>query len=250
MYPLPAIDIRDGRCVRLLQGDFAQETIYGDPFEQAIAFVDQGASMLHIVDLDAARSGDATNDAIIRKIADRVGVPVQVGGGVRDRERALDLLSGGIARVVIGTLAVEQSGIALDLAEEFPDQIVLGLDHRTEIINEVAYRYVAVRGWERSGGVELFALLQTLEDAPFAGVVVTDISRDGTLLGPDLEGYRDILNRTHLPVIASGGVGTVDDLVQLAQLDVGGHSLVGAIIGRALLSGAFTVAEAVVACEQ
>jgi phosphoribosylformimino-5-aminoimidazole carboxamide ribotide isomerase len=248
MYPLPAIDIRDGRCVRLLQGDFARETIYGDPFEQAIAFVDQGASMLHIVDLDAARSGEATNDAVIRRIVDRVGVPVQIGGGVRDRVRALDLLSGGVARVVIGTLAVERSDIARDLAEEFPEQIVLGLDHRTEIINEVAHRYVAVRGWERSGGIELFSLLQSLEDAPFAGVVVTDISRDGTLLGPDVDGYREILKRTHLPVIASGGVGTLEDLVHLAKIDADGRSLAGVIIGRALLSGAFTVAEAVMAC--
>jgi phosphoribosylformimino-5-aminoimidazole carboxamide ribotide isomerase len=248
MLPIPAIDIRNGRCVRLLQGDFAKETIYGDPIEQAVAFVDAGAPMLHIVDLDAARSGEATNDATVRQIIDVVGVPIQVGGGVRTRERACSLLDHGVDRVVVGTLAVEDPGSARALAEEFPSRIVVGLDHRTELIDGHRRRMVAVRGWEATGGVELARALASLAGAPFAGAVITDISRDGTLEGPDLVGYSYALSNSEIEVIASGGVGTLEDVRRLRDLTVNGRSLAGVIIGRALLSGAFDVAEVVTLC--
>lgn len=244
MLPIPAIDIRDGRCVRLLRGDFAHETIYGDPVVQALAYVEAGAPMLHVVDLDAARTGRAANDEIVSAIIEKVTVPVEFGGGVRDIDRARELLERGVARVVIGTLAVEDVDASKALAETFPERVVVGLDFRFDKTR----RLVAIRGWEESGEVELDDALRALEGAPFAGAVITDISRDGTLAGPDLEGYRHLLDLTGLPVIASGGVGMIDDLVALRELKVNGRHLEGVIIGRALLDGSFSVAEAVAAC--
>lgn len=234
--------------MRLLQGDFANETVFGDPVAQAVAFVDQGAPMLHIVDLDAARSGESANDDVVREIIKVSSVPVQVGGGVRDRMRARSLLECGASRVVIGTLAVEDPKDACSLADEFPGQIVVGLDFRSEVIDGTSRRIVAIRGWESSGGVELKAALDLLASASFAATVVTDISRDGTLAGPDLDGYRYALSVTKLDVIASGGVGVLEDLVALRDLHMEGRSISGVIIGRALLSGAFSVAEAVATC--
>lgn len=248
MLPIPAIDIRDGRCVRLLRGDFSLETVYGDPVEQAVAFDEQGAPMLHIVDLDAARSGEATNDRIVRQIRDAIGIPLQVGGGIRDRARAEELIKGGVDRVVIGTLAVEDPATARELAEAFPLQVVVGLDHRSETDGNVTRRLVAVRGWEHSLGVELKEALDALAGPPFAGVVITDISKDGTLEGPDLDGYRYALGATELDIIASGGVGSLADLEALSSIEVNGRSLAGVIVGRALLMGTFNIEEAVAAC--
>ena len=248
MIPIPAIDLLEGRCVRLLRGDFSNETVYGDPVEQAHLYAADGAPMLHVVDLDAARSGTAANDVIVREIIERVDLPIQVGGGVRTAARAEWLLAFGARRVVVGTLAVEDPRAACALAERFPGQIVVGLDHRTELIDGIATRLVATRGWETSAGVELAKALSLLEGAPFAGTVITDISRDGTLTGPDLDGCRYALGSTSLEIIASGGVGTIADLVALRDLEVDGRSVAGVVIGRALLSGAFTVADAVAAC--
>jgi phosphoribosylformimino-5-aminoimidazole carboxamide ribotide isomerase len=248
VIPIPAIDIRDGRCVRLLQGDFSAETVYGDPLEVARGFAAAGAELLHVVDLDAARRGEPVNDALIAALTAAVDVPVQVGGGVRSRDRATALFAAGVARVVLGTAAVEDPGFATELATSYPGAVVVGLDHRVVELDGVARRVVAVRGWEESGGVELTAALAALGDAPVAGVVVTDITRDGMMSGPDLFGYRELLGLTALPLIASGGIGSPSDLTALAALESGGRSLVGAIVGRALVSGAMSFAEAVDAC--
>lgn len=248
MIPIPAIDIRDGRCVRLLRGDFAAETIFGDPVTQAMFFMEQGAAMLHIVDLDAARTGEPVNEAVVREIVELSTVPVQFGGGIRDAHRAEDLLGQGVARVVIGTLAVENPDAACRLAESFPGRVVVGLDHKISDASASIRRVVAVRGWETSGEVELDLALARLEGVPFAGAVITDISRDGTLLGPDIEGYSHVLSVSTLPVIASGGVGTLADLIELRAIEISGRALAGVIIGRALLAGAFSVSEAVITC--
>lgn len=248
MQVFPAVDIRDGRCVRLLRGDFSVETVYGDPVEQALAFVADGASIVHVVDLDAARSGLQSNMPIISEIIRNSSVPVQVGGGIRDASRAAKLLDEGANRVVIGTLAVEDPEGACRLATSYPGQIVVGLDHRSEVVDGRPQRVVAVRGWEDSGASELVETLQRLEGAPFAATVITDISRDGTLSGPDLDGYRYVLSRTNLDVIASGGVGSTEDLRRLRDLEVAGRRLGGVIIGRALLNGTFSVKEAIDAC--
>ncbi|HUY05816.1 MAG TPA: 1-(5-phosphoribosyl)-5-[(5-phosphoribosylamino)methylideneamino] imidazole-4-carboxamide isomerase [Acidimicrobiales bacterium] len=248
MIPIPAIDIRDGRCVRLVRGNFEDETIFGDPIEQALAFAQQGAAMVHIVDLDAARTGKPVNEGIVSEIVRRLEVPVQFGGGVRSAERAEQLLGQGVNRVVIGTLAVEDPQGACRLADRFPGQIVAGLDHQSRGPLGDTTRFVKIRGWEKSGGIELDDALGRLAAAPFAGAVITDISRDGTLLGPDVVGYSHILSVSALPIIASGGVGTLSDLDALGAIEALGRSLDGVIIGRAILSGAFSLSEAVAAC--
>lgn len=228
----PAIDLRRGRCVRLYQGDFDQETVYGDdPVAVAKAFAAAGARWVHVVDLDASRR-DGSNRALVERVAREAGLSVQTGGGVRDGS----LLGAGVQRVVLGSVAVEEPDVALDLAARHPGRVAIGLDHRDG--------EVRTRGWEDGSGRDLLALVAQFETAPIAAFVVTDISRDGVLAGPDLDGYTTLLGATATPVIASGGVGTLEHLRQLAALDVGGRRLAGAIVGKALYEGAFTVDEA------
>jgi phosphoribosylformimino-5-aminoimidazole carboxamide ribotide isomerase len=231
----PAIDLRGGRCVRLYQGDYGRETVYSDdPMEQAQAFVDAGAAWIHVVDLDAARTGQGVNRDVIDEIACAVPVPVQTGGGIRDEATAEALFEAGVARVVLGTAALEQPALVRRLAARFP--VAVGLDARG--------REVAVRGWEKGSGRDLLDVAGEFADAGVAALVVTEIGRDGTLAGPDLAGLTEVLEASPLPVIASGGVGSLDDLVALAGLRGGGRVLSGAIVGRAIYEGAFTVEEA------
>lgn len=245
----PAIDLRGGRCVRLLQGDFAEETIYGDPLEQAAAYAKAGAERLHVVDLDAARTGQPLNRELVIEIASVAGVPVQAGGGVRDEQAAAWLLERGIDRVVVGTAAVERPELVASFAARWPHRIVVGLDHRSATQPDGGTRReVAVHGWMGAGGIELGRALEQFEGLALAGVVVTDIARDGTGHGPDLDGLSFALAHTTLPVVASGGVGSADDLRVLAELSVCGRRLAGAIAGRALLSGALSLEEALAAC--
>ncbi|MGO8724740.1 MAG: HisA/HisF-related TIM barrel protein [Acidimicrobiales bacterium] len=246
----PAIDIRDGRCVRLLRGEFSSETVYGDPLQQAWAFVAAGASRLHVVDLDAALKGGSPNRGVVLNIAARAGVPVQAGGGVRDESAASELLEGGVARLVVGTLAVERPAVLARLVDRWPGRVLVGLDHRSASgPNGAVRREVAVHGWVASAGLELEAVLERLEGLALGGVVVTDIDRDGTESGPDLAGLERVLALSAFPVVASGGVASVSDLVRLAELSAAGHRLAGAIVGRALLSGRMSIKEAIVACE-
>ena len=232
----PAIDIRDGNCVRLYQGDYDRETIYGDnPADQAAAFADEGAAWIHCVDLDAARSGDQQNLASIAAVAARVNVPLQVGGGVRTVEAAKRLWDAGVTRVVIGTAAVQNPDLVRELAPQ--GQVAVGLDAwGTDI---------AVAGWEERTGKDLFETVASFGDAGVAAFVVTEIGRDGTMEGPDLDGLHKVLATTDVPVIASGGVGNLDHLRSLMTLDADGRTLDGVIAGRAIYEHSFTVAEAV-----
>lgn len=248
MECIPAIDIRAGRCVRLLQGRFDQETDYGDPLVQAKRLVAEGASSLHVVDLDAARSGEPVNQVLVLDIAAAVEVPVQAGGGIRSIERAEQLLGAGVARVVIGTAGVEDPRFTRELCTRHPGRIVLGLDHRRANKDGVEVRLVAVRGWEAQSSLELTEVLGRYEDLELAGFVITDITVDGTLAGPDMAGYELALSKTALPVIASGGIGSASDLKALAALGRDGARLSGAILGRALYSGALSLKEAIAAC--
>lgn len=235
MELFPAIDLRNGRCVRLYQGDYDRETVYGDdPVAQARAFADEGATWIHVVDLDAARSGHPVNREVVAAIAAAVDVPIQTGGGVRDEAAAEALFDAGVVRVVLGTAALEQPDLVRRLAARH--QVAVGLDARG--------REVAVRGWEQGSGRDVVDVVRGFEDAGVAAVVVTEIGRDGTLEGPDLDGLALMLNSTGIDVIASGGVGGLDDLVALASLESGPRSLSGAIVGRALYEGRFTLAEA------
>jgi phosphoribosylformimino-5-aminoimidazole carboxamide ribotide isomerase len=238
----PAIDLRDGRCVRLYQGDYAQETVYADdPVAQAQAFAAEGARWVHVVDLDAARTGDPHNREVVAAIAAAVDVPVQAGGGVRDDGAADDLLSLGVARVVVGTAALERPDWVRDLASRHPGRIAVGLDARGHD--------VAVRGWAEGSGRDVVEVARRFDGAGVAALVVTEIGRDGTLAGPALDQLADVLGATSLDVVASGGVGTLADLRGLSALEVDGRRLAGVIVGRALYEGAFRVNDAVATVE-
>jgi phosphoribosylformimino-5-aminoimidazole carboxamide ribotide isomerase len=236
----PAIDLRGGRCVRLHQGDFARETVYGDdPVAVARRFVADGAPWLHVVDLDAARTGEPVNRAVVAAVAAAVDVPVQSSGGVRDEDAATALLDAGVTRVVVGTAAVEDPDLVARLAAAHPGRVAVGLDTRSG--------EVAVRGWTEGSGIPLADVVPRVAELGAAALVVTDIARDGTLTGPALDGLAAVLAATPVPVVASGGVGTLEELRALATLDAGGRCLAGAIVGTALYEGRFTVAEAVAA---
>jgi phosphoribosylformimino-5-aminoimidazole carboxamide ribotide isomerase len=235
----PAIDLRGGRCVRLYQGDYGRETVYGDdPVAQARSFEDAGAPWIHVVDLDAARSGRPENRDAVAAIAAAVDVPVQTGGGVRDAAAAAGLLRAGVSRVVIGTAALEQPDLVREIAAD--QRVAVGLDVRG--------REVAVRGWEEGSGRDVVDVVGEFADAGVEAVVVTQILRDGTLEGPDVEGLALMLESTAIEVVASGGVGTLAHLEELRRLRVGDRTLAGVIVGRALYEGAFSLTEALAVC--
>ncbi len=235
MELFPAIDLLDGRAVRLYQGDYARETVYNsDPVAQARAFADAGARWIHVVDLDAARTGTPRNREVIAAICDAVDVPVQTGGGVRSELAAEALFDLGVSRVVLGTAALEEPDLVRRLASRFA--VAVGLDARG--------REVAVRGWEEGSGRDLLDVARGFADAGVEALIVTEIGRDGTLEGPDLDGLGEVLDATELPVIASGGVGSLADIGALEELRSAGRRLAGVIIGRALYEGAFTLPEA------
>ncbi len=241
----PAIDLKEGQCVRLYQGDYDQKTVYGDnPVAQAQAFVAEGAKILHLVDLDAAKTGEPTNRSTIADVCKAVDVPVQVGGGVRSVASAEALFSVGVSRVVIGTAAVENPELVSELASS-GHQIVVGIDSRNG--------YAATHGWTEASDLSTAELANRFVEAGVAGLVVTDIGRDGTQQGPDVEGLSALLAATQIPVIASGGVGAVADLVELAKIDIsdsgGSRQLAGVIVGRALYEGSFDVKEALAALD-
>jgi phosphoribosylformimino-5-aminoimidazole carboxamide ribotide isomerase len=235
----PAIDLLDGRCVRLYQGDYDQATAYGDdPAAQAASFCAEGAQWLHAVDLDAARSGTQTNlDAIaaICAVAADAGVPVQVGGGVRSVAAAEELFARGVTRVVLGTAALEDPELVDTLTASH--RVAVGLDARNG--------EVAVRGWVQGSGRTVADVAARFADAGVDALVVTDIARDGAMVGPDTAGLSALLADVAIAVLASGGVSTLDDLTTLAAVEVAGRSLAGAVVGRALYEGAFTLGEAI-----
>jgi phosphoribosylformimino-5-aminoimidazole carboxamide ribotide isomerase len=233
----PAIDLRDGKAVRLVRGDYGAETIYDeDPVAVAAGFAADGVRWLHVVDLDAARTGDPVNRSIVAAIAGAVyghGVRVQSGGGVRSEEAAAALAEAGVSRVVVGSAALEDPDLVRRVAARQP--VAVGLDGRQGV--------AAVHGWVDDAAVSVLDALGRFEDAGVEAVVLTEITRDGTLEGPDVDGLRAALERTALPVIASGGVATLEDLEALAALEWGGRHLAGVIVGTALYEHRFRVAE-------
>jgi len=238
---LPAIDLRAGRAVRLWQGDFGRETVYGtDPVATAQRFAAAGARWLHVVDLDAARTGEPENRDVVAAIAGAVhpSLAVQAGGGVRDRAGAEALFEAGVARVVVGTAAVENPELLSELAAVHP--VAVALDQRQGEI--------ALRGWVTGSSRPIAEVVAEAEAAGVVALVVTDVGRDGTLTGPDLEGLAAMLEATTVDVIASGGVSSLADIEALTSLDAGGRRLAGVIVGRALYEGRFTVEEAMAAC--
>ena len=241
----PAIDLRDGRCVRLRQGDYDDETVYGsDPVAVAMEFATAGAQWIHVVDLDAARTGEPANRAVVGDIAAAVGsagVSVQSGGGVRTVDAAEALWQLGVRRVVLGTAAVEEPDLVASLAAARPGGVAVGVDTRDG--------EVAVRGWLAGAGLSTAELIDRFAGGGVSAVIVTDIGRDGMLRGPDVAGLLAVLEATDIDVIASGGVATAADVALLAGLrDARGRGLAGAIVGKAIYEGRLSVAEGLAAC--
>ena len=230
---LPAVDVAGGKAVRLTQGEAGTETNYGDPVDAAVDWAKQGADWIHLVDLDAA-FGRGSNTSIIRKVIKQVrGVQVEVSGGIRDDRSLETALESGATRINLGTAALENPEWAADVIGRYGDVIAVGLDVRGTTL--------AARGWTQEGG-DLWAVLGRLEAAGCSRYVVTDVTKDGTLRGPNLELLREITSRTTKPVVASGGVSSLDDIAALRDLVPIGVE--GAIVGKALYTGAFTLAEA------
>ncbi len=235
MQIYPAIDIRGGKCVRLRQGDFAQETVFGDdPVAIARRWVEQGADRLHLVDLDGAKQGRPVNGEVIRAIAKTSGVPCQLGGGLRTETDLREVFGWNIERAILSTRALLDPIWFRSACELFPNRIVLGLDAR--------HGKVATHGWLELSERSAVELAREAAAWPIAGIVYTDISRDGTLEGPNFDAYREMLAAVPVPVFASGGITTLDNVRDLAQLGV-----TGCVIGRSLYEGRLDL-KAVLAC--
>lgn len=233
MQILPAIDLRGGQCVRLRQGDYAQETIFGsDPAEMAQRWVDQGATFLHLVDLDGARLGEPVNGESVRRIVAAAGVPCQLGGGLRTEAHIAEALSWGVQRVILGTRACSEPDWLETICWRFSGRIVLGIDAKNG--------QVATDGWLKVMDRSALSLAKHCAEWPLAALVYTDISRDGMMAGPNFDAYAALTAAVPLPIIASGGITTLDDVRRLARLE-----LAGCIIGRALYEGRIDLKQAI-----
>ena len=233
MEIIPAIDLRGGRCVRLRQGNYDDETVFGDdPAAMAAHWVSQGAERLHLVDLDGARAGRPGNLDCVRAILRRVQVPCQFGGGVRSNETVAELLAAGLDRVIVGTRALAEPAWFATLCRAFPGRVCLGLDARDG--------KVAVEGWTQTSTTAAADLARQMVELPLAAIIYTDISRDGMMGGVNLAAVREMKESVSTPVIASGGVTTLDDVQALAALGVA-----GCIVGRALYEGKLSLPDAI-----
>ncbi|MEB3178425.1 MAG: 1-(5-phosphoribosyl)-5-[(5-phosphoribosylamino)methylideneamino]imidazole-4-carboxamide isomerase [Nostocaceae cyanobacterium] len=235
MEIIPAIDLLAGRCVRLYQGDYDQSQVFNEnPADVAKQWLDQGASRLHIVDLDGAKAGKVVNHKAIEAIVQAVNIPIELGGGLRDRTGVQEVLSLGVQWAILGTVAVEQPQLVEQLCQEFPNQIIIGIDARNG--------RVATRGWLETSEVQATELAQRMQQLGAAAIIYTDIHRDGTLAGPNLDALRELAAAISIPIIASGGVSSVIDLLSLLALEPLGVK--GAIVGRALYTGDISLKEA------
>jgi phosphoribosylformimino-5-aminoimidazole carboxamide ribotide isomerase len=232
----PAIDIRGGKCVRLLQGDYGKETVYGDsPLDMARQWASQGAAWIHMVDLDGAKAGGPVNDEIVLSAAKSLDVPVQIGGGLRRMEDVDRYLSGGVQRVILGTAAIQDQPFAEEVLAKYGDRVAIGIDARNG--------YVATHGWLETSEVTAEELVKVLAGKGAKTFIYTDISRDGTLEGPNTQATAALARNTGVHVIASGGVSDQKDLLELAGYQAEGVS--GAIVGKALYTGRIELAEAI-----
>ncbi|MDR3586089.1 MAG: 1-(5-phosphoribosyl)-5-[(5-phosphoribosylamino)methylideneamino]imidazole-4-carboxamide isomerase [Desulfosporosinus sp.] len=240
MLLFPAIDLKEGKAVRLLQGRMEDSTVYADnPVEVAQDFENQGATYLHVVDLNGAFTGEPVNDETIRKIVGSVSLKIQVGGGIRTMERIEELLDLGVERVILGTVAFKDPDLVAEAARRYGERIVVGID--------ALGGWVAVQGWAEATEMLAIDLALAMKDVGIKRVVFTDIARDGMLRGPNIESTVHLAQETGLAVIASGGISTLADLRHLQLESLKGISIEGAITGKALYSGAFTLSEALAA---
>ncbi len=238
----PAVDIRAGAAVRLFQGRFDRPESYGDPVELARSYVERGARRLHVVDLDAARSGSPVNRQVVTEIVQAAGVPVQFGGGIRAQNDVAGILDVGVERVVMGTAAVSDPELLAVVARAHPGHVCVGIDYRAGTDS------LGISGWEETAQVSLGELLGRCSALPLAGIVVTAIDRDGTMEGPDLAGLERIVGLTDHPVTAAGGIASVDDLVAVGDIEVDGRRVAGVITGKAVASGALSLEDAMKVC--
>lgn len=234
MILYPAIDLKDGNAVRLVRGNMEQSTVFNtDPAAQAMEFVDAGCEWLHLVDLNGAFEGEPVNAAPVEAILSRTKVPAQLGGGIRDMATIERWLEKGLARVILGTVAVENPSLVREAALAFPDQVAVGIDARNGM--------VATKGWAEETNVQITDLARSFEDAGVAAIIYTDINRDGAMQGPNIEATAALAHAVSIPVIASGGVSSLQDLLDLRDC---GAKLNGAISGRALYDGAIDLKSA------
>ncbi|MHC5611597.1 MAG: 1-(5-phosphoribosyl)-5-[(5-phosphoribosylamino)methylideneamino]imidazole-4-carboxamide isomerase [Nostoc sp.] len=235
MDVIPAIDLLEGHCVRLYQGDYDRSQVFSEnPADVAKQWVDQGATRLHIVDLDGAKAGKVVNLEAIEAIAQAVSVPIEIGGGLRDRTSVQQVFNLGVQWAILGTIAVEQPQLVQELCAEFPEQIIIGIDARDGL--------VATRGWLETSEVLATQLAVQMQELGAAAIIYTDIQRDGTLTGPNLEALRELAAAISIPIIASGGVSSLTDLLSLLALEPQG--VTGVIVGRALYTGDILLKEA------
>ncbi|MEK6215825.1 MAG: 1-(5-phosphoribosyl)-5-[(5-phosphoribosylamino)methylideneamino]imidazole-4-carboxamide isomerase [Boseongicola sp.] len=233
MILYPAIDLKDGQCVRLLKGDMAAATVFNDdPGGQARAFQDAGAEWLHLVDLNGAFAGEPVNAVAVEDILARTSIPAQLGGGIRTLDQIETWIAKGIARVILGTVAVENPDLVREAARAFPGKIAVGLDARDG--------FVATRGWAEETTMQVTDLARAFEDVGIAAIIYTDIDRDGAMGGPNIAATEALARAISVPVIASGGVSSMDDLIRLRDTGV----IAGAISGRALYDGAIDLQDA------
>ncbi|ASS94884.1 1-(5-phosphoribosyl)-5-[(5-phosphoribosylamino)methylideneamino]imidazole-4-carboxamide isomerase [Peribacillus simplex] len=231
----PAIDMRGGKCVRLIQGDYNQETVYGDsPFDMAKSFADQGADWIHMVDLDGAKEGVRINDSYVIKAASELGARIQIGGGIRTERDIAHYLDNGVERVILGSTAVSDPDFTKDMIRKYGSHIAIGIDAKDG--------RVATHGWLQTSGTLAIDLGKLLADAGAETFIVTDIATDGMLSGPNVKGILAMAEATGKNVIASGGISSLEDLITLKEYEAQGIS--GAIIGKALYTNRFTVEEA------
>ena len=235
MKLIPAIDLMNGKCVRLFKGDFNKRKDFSkEPHEQAQFWESEGAECIHIVDLDAAKSGNPSNDKTIKEIVKTVNIPIQIGGGIRSQERIEQLFSYGIDKVIMGTSAIENKALVKELSNKFPGRIIVGIDAKEG--------KVSTRGWLEQSNILATDLVKEFSSFKISSFIVTDINTDGTLEGTNENFIRNILNITDIPVIASGGIGSISDLLSLIKFECFG--LYGVIVGKALYENKFTINEA------
>ena len=235
MKLIPAIDLMNGKCVRLFKGDFNKRKDFSkEPHEQALFWESEGAECMHIVDLDAAKSGNPSNDKTIKEILKTVNIPIQIGGGIRSQERIEQLFSYGIDKVIMGTSAIENKELVKDLSNKFPGRIIVGIDAKEG--------KVSTRGWLEQSNILATDLVKEFSSFKIANFIVTDINTDGTLEGTNEVFIKDILNITDIPVIASGGIGSISDLLSLIKFE--SYGLYGVIVGKALYENKFRINEA------
>lgn len=236
MIIFPAIDLRGGKCVRLIQGDFGKETVYSDDVQAtALKWQSMGAKFLHVVDLDGARAGSPQNLDAIKKILDAIEIPIEVGGGVRTLDDMEQLLTLGVRRVILGSVAVENPSLVAEAVNRFGDRIVVGIDAKNN--------FVAVHGWEKSSTVTVVELAKKIVAAGVKTIIYTDISKDGMLSGVDAKIFAELAKSSGAQIVASGGVKSIDDIRALKSVESAG--VVGVIVGKAIYTGSLDLSAAI-----